>query len=96
MELRAQRLAVEILCPLNLVGLFDSGECSGIGRQCVGLEQGAFAVERRQVEKHPEVGFAVGQFDLEFACDLVLHEQLHPLLGCLVLHRQVEVAFFNA
>ena len=55
MELRPQRLPIQILRPANLVRLLDQIEPVRTRRQPLDLDRRLLARKRRQVQKHPEV-----------------------------------------
>ena len=95
-KLPAERLAIEVVAPLDRVGLLDRGERLRILRQFVHGKRDGLALPRARLHDGPPVGLGVGQFDRVFHRRAALDRRGHGPLGRAVLDRDREEAFFDA
>ena len=93
LELRAQRLAVEIAGIFQRIALLDLRERLRVVAQFVHADRDAFPHPRAHIERCPPVGLRVGELDVEEALDLAVHKHLHIAFRCAGLHGKMEQPF---
>src|SRR5208337_5038752 len=75
----------------DLLGLGDAAQSPGIRIELIEVDPQRLAAIRSQVGEYPEVGFTLGQLDLELADGPAFERELHPLLRRAGADRQVKV-----
>src|SRR5262249_46455888 len=93
MELRSQRLAIEVLRAGYLVGLLDSLEPRRLRRNSFGLQDNRAALPRTDIYERPPIRFPFRQFDVEKALQSSLNPQFQMACRRAILYWQIKIMF---